>query len=288
MLSLEPVEGALRVRLGEPDWRALFGRAGIDSDSSALRPLALADHVEELASADVDEALVEAARLALAGADSGALVALEVTTASRSRGVFAALASDGASAASAVRAVVVPDDPEGQTRLAPGVEASAFPTDGLVGEVMRLFPPEVPDPTPVPVDARSFERQPVAQLVAQLVALPQTDALVLARALQAGDDTLAGEVAAQCGWSRVPDLLVALAEEVRGNVTVTLRVAGTDTIGVRRWLQCGLGWVAVSVEGERVTHELRTREQIAEDLVFWLTGAFDAALAAPSGVSGSG
>lgn len=76
----------------------------------------------------------------------------------------------------------------------------------------------------------------------------------------------------------MPDVLVSLAREVRANVTVALRVDGSASVVVRRWLQCDLGWVSLAIAGGQVTHTLCSSQEIAADLVYALTGAFEFAL----------
>lgn len=255
---MDVLEGGLRVRLSEDQWRGLAGVAELPDDAwGVLAPLNTP--AEDAPGEKYDGALISATRLAL----GAGLVHLDVTTMAKERGLVASLGSDGESAAGAARVLVASDGGTGPARLVPGVEVSAVHADGLVGEVMRLFPPDVPLQPPAASDP---------------VTLPQELALVIAKAVREDDDRLSREVASQCGWSEVPDVLVSLAREVRANVTIVLRVDGSASVVVRRWLQCDLGWVSLAIAGGNVTHTLCSRQEIAADLVYGLTGAFEFAL----------
>lgn len=257
--GLTSLEGGLRVRLSEDQWRGLHGVADLPGDrEGALAPLPAL--VEGVLVQEFDGALVSAARLAL----GAGLIHLDVTTMAGDRGLVASLGSDGESAAGAVRVLVASDAGTAPATLVPGVEVSAVHADGLVGEVMRLFPPD-----------SSLE----TSVAASPVTLPQELALVLAKAVRGDDARLSREVAAQCGWLEVPEVLVSLAEGVRANAALALRVYGSESLVLRRWLQCDLGWVSVAMGGGQVTHTLCTRHEIVADIVYVLTGAFEFALA---------
>ena len=255
---MDVLEGGLRVRLSEDQWRGLAGAVELPADAwGVLAPLNTPG--DDVPDEKYDGALISATRLAL----GAGLVHLDVTTMAKERGLVASLGSDGESAAGAARVLVASDGGTGPAAPVPGVEVSAVHADGLVGEVMRLFPPEVPLQPPAAPDS---------------VTLRQELALVIAKAVRDDDDRLAREVASQCGWSEVPDVLISLAHEVRANVTIVLRVEGSPSVVVRRWLQCDLGWVSLAIAGGQVTHTLCSRQEIAADLVYALTGAFEFAL----------
>lgn len=248
------IDGVPRVRLDEPDWASVVAATGVPAAAlGALTPLTAADD------AGAEPTMVAAAALAL----GSARVRVDVTTVSGDRGVVASLGSDGTTSAIAHRILVLPGGGE-PTRLAPGVELSVLDQRHLLIEVMRLVPPDPPlapdDPGPV-------------------VALPHTDALVLTEAVRSGDDAVARQVATEQGWDEVPPVLEALADEVRANVTVALRVEGRETVVLRRWLQTELGWVGLAITDGEAVHTPCTREGLADELLYSLTGAFETALA---------
>jgi len=244
-LDLAPLEGALRVRLGETDWAACVSAAGLDV-AGPLMPAQPASG--QPVAADL--------RRAVALAVSGPTL-VQLTTASQDRGLVASLGSDGVTAAGAVR-IVVPAGVAGPAPAAlPGVEVSAFTPERLVGEVLRLVPPD----------------RPVAA-VPEPVQLPHTVALMLNRALTEDDEPLVRELAAASGWTDVPELLRELATQVTATATVVLRSAGAAP-RTRRWLQCRLGWVEIAVAGAQVTHRPVQRSDLAATLVEELTIALE-------------
>lgn len=252
------IDGCQRVRLDEDDWQVVVAAAAVpDELLGALTPLPVPAPGTAPA-AEADATVVSAAALAA----GPARVRLDVTTVSGGRGVVAVFGTDGTVAAEATRVLVLSDAGE-PTALVPGVELSVFRAEHVVAQVMRLVPPDVPLGPAEPVDS---------------IALPHADALVLAEAVRSGDDALARQVAADRGWSEVPAVLTALADGVRANVTVALRVGGQGTAVVRRWLQSDLGWVGLAVTGEDVVHTPCSRDDVASELVYSLTGAFAAAL----------
>ncbi|MGI9156142.1 MAG: hypothetical protein ACR2FG_05830 [Marmoricola sp.] len=266
-LDLAPLEGAFRTRLDEAEWTAVWTDSISTGTRSQVAPLPLEPDVE-VPDAEVPAATREAVTVATG---STAVVTLELASITPSRGILADLGTDGKVAAGVVRALVVPD-PAGAVSaddvvLAPGVELSAFALDQLVDEVLRLFPPDGPMSGTQPEEP---------------IRMPAEWAMVLARAVRERDEPMLHRIAAECGWDDVPDLLVSLAEEVRANATVTMRVTGSERVGLRRWLQCHLGWVSLGLGDGFVTHRLCSREQIRADLVYDLTGALDAVLAGAS------
>lgn len=261
-LALAPLDGALRARLEETDWAGLLATAGVSGAGSPLAPI---DGVHPNRRA-YDGALREAAGLAV----GPAALRLELATTSGDRGVLGVIGCDGRAAAGAVRVVAMPTPESLEASPVPGVELSGFPAERLVTETLRTFPS---DGVVLPrADGEPDE-----------VRLPQNLAVTLSRALQQGDDRLARTIAGQCGWDSVPDLMLAVSEDVRASAAVTISVAGSSTVQVQRWLQCRLGWVEIGLQDGDATSRLRTREQIGQTLVASLTGAFDLLLSEGAG-----
>jgi hypothetical protein len=264
--ELKPLEGAFRARLEEPEWASVWSAATPEGLASPVAPLPLEPGVK-VPGNDVPVATREAVTVATGAT---AAVTLELASITPSRGILASLGTDGSVAAGIVRALVVPDPGAARSaddvKVAPGVEVSAYPVGQLVEEILRLLPP---DPATV-VGADETDS----------IRVSADWAMILARAVQEHDEAMLRQIATECGWDEVPDVLVSLAENVRANATVLMRVSGSDRIGVRRWLLCHLGWVSVDLADGFVTHRLRTREQIRDDLVADLAGALDAVLAA--------
>lgn len=253
--EFEKVDGAARLHAEEAEWAAAVAATGVPSElAGALAPLAGADTTTV-----TDPSVVSAAELSLGPAQ----VHLDVTTVSGDRGVIASLGSDGVVAASAARVLVVPRGGE-PTTFVPGVELSLFRAENLAAEIMRLLPPDAPL---------------AAESVGEPVTLRHADALVLSQAVQSGDDAMATQIAADNGWDEVPEVLSALADGVRANATVAFRVAGRSNLVVRRWLQSELGWVGLAIADGTIVHTPCSREDIANELVYSLTGAFEVALA---------
>ncbi len=261
-IGLKVLDGGMRARLSEDEWRGLYDVAETPEESSGpLDPLGdTASTVSEF-----DEGLVAGAELAL----GKGVVRIDVTTMSVDRGLVAKLGSDGHAAAASVRVIAALSEDAPATPV-PGVEVSVVHAEDLVREVMRLFPPDGPIKTSGGGEA---------------VTLPQEQALVLAKAIREDNSRLASEVASQCGWSEVPEVLISLAQDIRANAALAISVVGSDSIVLRRWLQCDLGWVSMAVLDGQITHRVCTRDDIRDDLTYALTGAFEFAFA---GVSGRG
>lgn len=248
------LDGAARVRADEADWAAAIASAGVPPElAGALAPLAEP-------TADVpDSAVVSAAELSVGPAQ----LHLDVTTVSGDRGLIASFGSDGVVAASAARVLLVPRGGEA-TSFVPGVELSLFRAEHLVGEIMRLLPPDAPF---------------AASSAAEPITVRHADALVLSQAVQSGDQALAAQIAADNGWDEVPEVLSALADGVRANATIAFRVAGRSSLVVRRWLQSELGWVGIAIADGTIVHTPCSRQDVANELTYSLTGAFEVALA---------
>lgn len=139
-LMLTPLDGAHRVRLDEAAWAGLVG----DELGSCLPPWAapLPDDVPPDV-VDPHPALLQALEI-----PQRALVTVEVASSTGSTGLRAVQWTDGAFVLGIVRAVVLDDaaTPGHGARLAPGIELTAGPIDGLLGEIMRLVPPELTSP----------------------------------------------------------------------------------------------------------------------------------------------
>lgn len=209
-----------------------------------------------------DWALLEAAGLAV----GPAALRVELATTCGERGVLGVIGCDGRAAAAAVRVAALPTRERLEASPVPGVELSGFPAERLVSEILRTFPP---DGVVLPL----LDGEP------DQAALPHNLAVTLSRALRQGDDQVARTIATQCGWDSVPDLMLAVNEDVRASAAVTIRVAGSSTVQVQRWLQCRLGWVEIDLRDGTAVSRLRTREQIRLTLVRSLTGALDFLLA---------
>jgi hypothetical protein len=261
-VAFAPERGAVRAHLDELQWAQTLTAADLaDAGLGALG--VLPGHP---ASADeVEPTVVEAARLAVGRAP----VHVDVVATGSDRAVVASWGSHGRSAAGVARALVVDAGagPAGTT-LVPGVELSAVPVEHLVTELVRLVPPDgplVPSEPPPPV------------------VVPLEQALVLAAALRDGDDALVDAVKADRGWAELPELPRALADGVRAHVTTSVRVAGRPGVVVRRWLQTSTGWVQLALDGDRVVHTASSRDGLAQELLYTLTGAFEAALTGEDG-----
>jgi hypothetical protein len=236
-IGLAPVSDGLRAHLEESDWVTLVAA------------------VKTAHAATLDDPLAAAAALALGAAP----IHIEVQTGTGDRGVFAQLGCDAVATGIAVRALVAAPDGSEPTAI-PGVELGANQTTNLVAELMRLFP--------AGGLTRHGDRAPVT--------LPHELSLSLHHALAAGDTTLARHVAQQAGWFEPPEVLVSLARGAIASATVTVRVTGHPTTVVQQWLLCDLGWVLLTVRGTRVTHTLQSRDEVHDELVRTVAGAFAA------------
>lgn len=246
--------GAARLRADEGDWAAAVAATDVPVEQAgALAPLT------EPADGVTDPSVVSAAELSIGPAQ----LHIDVTTVSGDRGLIASIGSDGVVGASAARVLLVPRGGE-PTSFVPGVELSLFRAENVTSEIMRLLPPDAPLATgavPAPIT------------------ILHADALVLSEAVQTGDQALAAQIAADNGWDEVPEVLSALADGVRANATIALRVAGRSNLVVRRWLQSELGWVGLAIADGTIVHTPCTRKDIARELTYSLAGAFEAALA---------
>lgn len=251
MNGLAPAQGGLRTHLDESSWALLAGAAGLPADAGLLSPLG----PRPPSSGQPDPALLEATRLALTGP-----LRIEVSTAAGGRGVVAALGWDGVAGAVVVRALAAVD---GRPAPAPGLEVSVFAPDRLVSELLRLLPPSRGHLT-------ETDEEP------WLVTAAPESGLMAVRAIRNDDADLLGEIAAAHGWDGVPDVLPALADDVRGQAVLVLKVAGSRSLQARSWLQTGTGWAAIGLTGGHVTHELQSLPQLGADLAYWLSGAASA------------
>ncbi|EFQ82182.1 hypothetical protein HMPREF0063_12706 [Aeromicrobium marinum DSM 15272] len=245
---LEPSGTALRARVDEPDWAAIVG----DHTTSSLAPLP----GTPASTVAADPAVAEAALLAV---DMG-VVGITLVSGRGDRGVLAQVGCDLRSVGIAVRALVPADDGSGPVAV-PGIEISATVPEHLVAEILRLLP------------AAGLQRHTPADPVT----LPYEASLSLFLALTTGDHALAQHVAQQAGFAEPPEVLVALAAGTTASASLTVHVAGHREQKLRQWLLADVGWVAVSTQGSRVTHTVRSRAEIGHDLVDLLAGAFEAA-----------
>lgn len=229
--------GALRRHVPEGEWAA----AGAGLDLGLVEPLPVPT---DAAVAEADPELVEVAALV---AGRGEL-RVEIATSAGGVGVLAA----GGISATAGALVVRRCATEVGVDLLPEVEASVFPTDRLVAEVMRAFPP-----APDAWEDRSPVRLP-AEHAARWRRLTETDSPERTAAL------------AQLGWASTPDVLDHLVADLRGTAQVTL--SRGDRTAQRHWLLTTPGWVAVHVDGSDVVHQPVGRREIRRTLVFDLAG----------------
>lgn len=232
--------GALRRHVPEGEWAAV----GATRDLGLLEPLAVPSDQAVAESQLPDGELAEVADLV---AGRGELH-LEVATSAGGLGV---LASGGLSA-TAGALVVRRCATQVGVELLPEVEASVFPVDRLVAEVLRTFP-SAPDAWE--------DRSPVR--------LPAEQAARWRRLTQDGTPERA-VVLDQLGWAHSPEVLDQLVDDLRGTAQVTVTCG--DRAAQRHWLLAGPGWVAVHVDGTEVVHQPVGRREIERTLVFDLAG----------------
>ena len=250
--SLEATGSGLRARLDEPDWAALASRTGVDLSLAELRPL------PDTAASDQqhDEALVEAARLALGPAP----VRLAVVSGAGDTGALAQIGTDLSAVGIAVRALVPAPDGSGPVGV-PGVEVGANVAGNLVAEVMRLFPAAGLE--------RTADRGPVT--------MSHDLSISLVQALKDDQTRLADTIAEQAGFDEPPEVMRSLAHGTSASLTLTVRVAGRATAAMRHWLLADVGWVQLAVHDQQVTHLVMSRDEVRQDLVGLFTGAFETA-----------
>lgn len=248
-------DGVLRVRLREADWAAVLGVSGATLPEWAT-PLVPPGGALVASEAVPDDALRDA--VGLAGA-----VEVEVSAVAGERGVLALLRTDGVVGSAVVRGIeALPQGTATATRPRPGVEISAFPVGRLLDEVLRLVPPA-----------------PATDVADAVVPVELT--VALGRAIREGRTEMVEAITADLGLEQPPAVVESLARTLDGQLSVTVRSAGTTRTSVGSWLRCDAGWVELTpARGEMLRHRVRTREQIGQTLLGDLTGRVDRALAA--------
>ncbi|QGQ18390.1 hypothetical protein GC089_02875 [Cellulomonas sp. JZ18] len=257
--ALQPLDGALRARLDEPDWRVVSD--GVPDLPTWSRPLPTT-RAGDAAEPVEEPGAVDPALRAAVGLRASALVEVEVAAAGGERAVLAVLWADAHAGAALARGVdVVPRGGPDAAVLRPGVEVSAFDVDRLLDEVLRL----VPD-APVVV--------PAAEAV-----VPEELTIGLAQAIRTGDRSTVEALCAALGVPEPPAVVDAAVRSLSGNLTLTARSRGRDDVSAGTWLRCDAGWVELVRTGDgMVRHTPRTREGIARRLLSDLTGRMAAAL----------
>lgn len=271
--ALEPLEGALRARLDEPDWRVVSD--GVADLPAWAQPLP-ADRAGERVEPAAEPEAVDPALRAAVGLRASALVEVEVAAAGGERAVLAVLWADARAGAALVRGVdVLPGGGPDAAVLRPGVEVSAFGVDRLLDEVLRL----VPD-APVVVEATE-------------AVVPEELTIALAQAIRTGDRSTVEALCAALGVPGPPAVVDAAVRGLSGNLTLTARSRGRDDVSAGTWLRCDAGWVELARTADgMIRHTPRTRDDIGRRLLSDLTGRMAAALrtagAAQDGPGGGG
>lgn len=250
--GLEITSSGLRAHLDESDWAALAIGTGANLAAAELRPLP-----DTAASgAQHDDALIEAARLAL----GGGLVRLAAISGTGDTGALAQIGTDLHAAGIAIRALTPAPGGSGPVGV-PGVEVGANTAGNVIAEVMRLFP--------AAGLKRSTGRGPIT--------MSHDMSVTLVQALKDGKTSLANTIASQAGFDEPPEVMRSLANGTTASLTLTVRVAGQTTAAMRHWLLADVGWVQLAVRQHQVTHIVMQRDEIRDDLLLLLTGAYETA-----------
>lgn len=256
---LEPLDGALRARLDEPDWAA--ARAGVPGLPGWADVLPVGRDGSPVGDPgdtgdDVDPVLRAAVEAA-----GASVVTIEVAAAAGERALLAVLWSDTRAGSGLARGVdVVPGAGLAGTTPRPGVEVSAFPVEQLVDEVLR----HVPD-APVRV-----ETVPAT--------VPEELTVALARAIRAGDATVLDTLSAEIGGDGPPAVVEAAVRTTDGSLVVSVGSRGREDVSTLSLLRCDAGWVELTRTADaQVVHTPRTREDVRAALLYDLTGRFTAA-----------
>lgn len=282
MPPLEPLDGALRARLGEQEWAAasagVTGLPGwaavlpVDRDGSPVRPVDPDGSVEPdpdatpvrgVPAVDPDapatpaEGVDPVLRAAVEGAGA-AVVTVEVAAAAGDRALLAVLWSDTRAGSGLARGVdVVPGAGLAGTTPRPGVEVSAFPVERLVDEVLR----HVPD-APVRVEAAP-------------ATVPEELTIALAQALRTGDSTTVDTLSAEIGTDGPPAVVEAAVRTMDGSLVVSVGSRGRQDVSTLSLLRCDAGWVELTRTADaQVVHTPRSREDVRTALLYDLTGRF--------------
>lgn len=264
-LELTDLDGALRVRLTEPQWRAISATAGELPDWAApiehSEPDAASDDATtDETGADVGDAedapdVAGPALAAALGLRAAATLHVDVAVADGARGLLATLWTDGRTGAVVVRGLDLRREGRATaTRRRAGVEVSAFPAGNLTAEVLRLVPP-----MPNRVDAVE-------------AVVPEELTIGLAAALRTGDTATTEAVCAELGLESPPAVVAAAVGSLRGDLGITVR-GGRGPVTTGHWLACDAGWVELGRTPDgMIRHTPRTAADLAATLRFDLAG----------------
>lgn len=285
-VDLAPLDGALRARLTEPAWRAIWDARVEAHDWSRSLPRALAplpdDVRRDSAEHDAEDPAHERVHAATEVA-CGAAVGVDVVTSSHrptapTTGLVATVGLLGTAAAQVVRPVapvatlgdrspehthtVGPAGPAARTlAVGDGVEISAYDPRQLTRELARLLPATT-EPSDG-LDLPAHER---------VVTLPAELAATATKALREDNAATARTACQLAGLDEVPALLEALTE-LRGTASLSFRSPRVRR--QQRLLACHLGWVELTPTTRGTTLHLLTHTELVGSWVSALSFAIN-------------
>ncbi|MGL5864416.1 MAG: hypothetical protein ACRCYX_00910 [Dermatophilaceae bacterium] len=190
------------------------------------------------------------------------VLAVEVASTAGGVGLLGEVATDLATVVAVARRVHVPDGASatGATGVL-GVEVGVTTVAHLLGEVLRLLPP-----APDPADLEEVE-------------LPEEHTVALGRALRLGDTATVSAICAGNGVAAAPEVLRALALDLRGSVVVTVARRGGGLV-LGQWMLTGRGYVeVVRTSSATIRHVPCSRADIGRSVLTAVTGAASAVCA---------